>query len=187
MRIRGWQDIVADVVDADVDPNGWRAVGGTRARGVGEDLYFGHPRAGVYQLKTYAKNPYEVRGVGAKIARNLDDEIGSYLPTRDDGGRFAVRTPPSEAELADEALERKAGRLEATLKAHADAPTNPGDLFDDLMEVLESPAFGPMDYDQYGRPDELAELTDSFEEAEELLEAEFEDLVDDDGVNVGFQ
>ncbi|RBI64068.1 hypothetical protein DMJ13_06120 [halophilic archaeon] len=187
MRIRDWQDILQDVVERDVDPEGWRATGGTRAEGVGEDLYVGHPSAGVYHLKTYAKNPFEVRGVGTRVARSLDDEIGSYLPREDyREGRFAVQHPDAAPGDEEEAEER-AKRLEETIRAHADAPTNRADLFDDVMEAMESPAFGPMDYDNYDRPDAVEDLAATFEEAEELLDAELDDLIDEDEVGKGFQ
>lgn len=182
MRIREWQDILRDVIESEADPDGWRAVAGDRTKGLGEDLYLGHPRAGVYQLKTYAKNPVSVRGVGTQVARKLDDEIGSYLPEGDDG-RFAVRSAPD----SEEAAKDQAKRLEATIKAHADAPTTPDALFDDVMESIESPAFGPMEYDSYGRPENLNHLADGFEEAESLLNAELDDLIDEDDVGRGFQ
>ncbi|CCQ32738.1 hypothetical protein HLRTI_000711 [Halorhabdus tiamatea SARL4B] len=38
MRVRDWQDILGGVVENDRDPD-WRAVGGDRAGGIGEDLY----------------------------------------------------------------------------------------------------------------------------------------------------
>ncbi len=182
MRVRDWQDIVEDVADSGVDPEGWRAVAGDRKRGVGEDLYIGHPSGGVYQLKTFAKNPFEVRGVGTRVARKIDDEIGSFLPEKGDSGRFAVQTPPEDENDA----EQKAKNLQEVLKAHSDAPTTPGDLFDDVMAVLESPAFGPMEYDQFDRPDELDDLAATFEDAEEVLETEFEEIVDADEVGRGF-
>ncbi|MFW5938795.1 MAG: hypothetical protein ACOCSN_07625 [Halanaeroarchaeum sp.] len=181
MKVRDWQDIVQDVVDSNADPDGWRAVAGDRDAGVGEDFYVGHPSAGVFLLKTYAKNPFEVRGVGTQVARRIDDDLESLLPTAD-RGRFAVQ---QGAEDEDEA-KQKAQNLEEVLKTHAEAPTNPADLFDDVMETLESPAYGPMEYDQYGRPDELDGLADTFEEAEDILEAEFEDLIEDDDVDRGF-
>jgi hypothetical protein len=183
MRVRDWDDILSDVIEGDRDPKGWRAVAGQRQRGVGEDLYLGHPAAGVFHLKTYAKNPHELRGVGTQIARRVDDEIDPLLPRREnDTGRFAVQRPPEDESDA----EAKAKNLEEVLKAHADAPTTPGDLFDDVMEVLESPAFGPMEYDQYDRPDELDELATTFEEAEEILDAELDELVDEGDVDRGF-
>lgn len=181
MRVRDWQDLVGDVVDRDVDPADWRAVAGPRRRGIGEDLYLGHPSVGLYQLKTYAKNPFEVRGLGGRIARRLDDEIEPLLPN-DQAGRFAVQQAPRDEDEA----ERKARRLEETVKAHAEAPGEPDDLFVDLMDALESPAYGPMDYDNYDRPDRLDEFASTFEDAEDLLESEFEDLIEDDGVNRGF-
>ena len=182
MRIREWQDVLEDVTEANVDPDDWRAVAGDRSRGVGEDLYLAHPRAGVYVLKTYAKNPFEVRGVGTHVARKLDDEIGSFMPEEDASGRFAVRSPPEDEAHA----ESQASRLEEVIKTHADAPTTPAALFEDVMDALESPAFGPMAYDGYDRPDELEELSDRFEEAEELLNAELDDLIETDQVDRGF-
>ncbi len=182
MRIREWQDILEDVTERDGDPDDWRAIAGDRAGGVGEDMYLAHPNAGVFFLKTYAKNPFEVRGVGTQVARRLDDEIGSFMPARDGGGRFAVQSPPEDESHA----ETVSKRLETVLETHADAPTRPQDLFDDVMEAIESPAFGPMEYDQYDRPDELDSLADRFEEAEELLDAELEDIIETDDIDRGF-
>lgn len=183
MRVRDWQDIVRDVVEQDVEPDDWRAVAGDRRKGVGEDLYLGHPRVGVYHLKTYAKNPFQVRGVGTRVARNIDDEIGRLLPRKPDtGAHFAVQEPPEDEAEA----ETKASELEEVVKAHAEAPTRPQDLFEDMMETLESPAFGPMEYDRYGRPEALEDLSSEFERAEELLDAELDDLIDTDEVGRGF-
>lgn len=182
MRIREWQDLVEDVTERDVDPADWRAVAGDRAGGVGEDMYLAHPRAGVFLLKTYAKNPFDVRGFGARVARSLDDEIGAFLPDRDAGGRFAVQRPPTDESTA----ESQANRLQAVVEAHADAPTTPQDFFDDVMDAIESPAFGPMAYDGYDRPSELDDLSERFEEADELLHAELDDLIETDEVDRGF-
>ncbi|WEL20978.1 hypothetical protein [Halorhabdus sp. BNX81] len=181
MRVRDWQDILADVVENDRDPDGWRAVGGDRAGGIGEDLYLGHPSVGVYQLKTYAKNPYEVRGVGAEVARSLDDEIEPLFPEKG-AGRFGVQQPVEDEREARE----KANQLEAVVQEHAQASTSPDALFEDLMDALDSPAYGPIEFDAYGRPDAMDDLTETFEEAEELLDAELEDLIDEN-VGRGFQ
>lgn len=181
MRVRDWQEIVSDVIEKEVDPDGWRGVSGSRSRGVGEDLFLGHPRAGIYQLKTYAKNPYKVRGVGAQVARKLDDEIGEYLP-EDSTSRFAVQQAPTDESDA----KSKAKRLEETVKAHASAPTSPDDLFTDMMEAIDSPAYGPMEFELSDRPEGLRSLSSTFEEAEEMLETEFEELIEKDDINRGF-
>jgi hypothetical protein len=182
MRVRDWTDIVGDVVESEADPGDWRAVGGDRRGGVGEDLYIGHPAVGLFQLKTYAKNPYEVKGVGTQIARKVDGDLESMLPT-ETNGRFAVQQPPEDEEQA----ETVANRLEAVVEAHSEAPTTPEDFIDDALEAIESPAYGPMEFDQYGRPDYLDDLADTFEEPEDVLDAELEDIVEGDDVGRAFQ
>ena len=181
MRVRDWDDILEDVVESKADPAGWRAVGGDRANGIGEDLYVGHPAVGVYQLKTYARNPFEVQGVGAEVARRIDDDLDPLFP-EEGSGMFGVQQPMEDEDEAEDAV----SDLEEVVRAHADAPTTPDALFEDVMDVLDSPAYGPMEFDQHGRPDAMDDLADTFEEAEELLEAEFEDVVDE-GVDRGFQ
>ncbi|MFB6183948.1 MAG: hypothetical protein ABEI96_05280 [Haloarculaceae archaeon] len=180
MHVRDWQDILEDVVESDADPDGWRAVGGDRTGGLGEDLYIGHPSAGVFQLKTYAKNPFEVHGVGTEVARRIDDELDPLFPS-DGGGQFGVQQPAEDESDA----ERKAKKLETVLETHAEAPTTPDALFEDVMDALDSPAYGPMDFERNDRPDAMDDLTDTFEEAEQLLDAELDDLIDED-VERGF-
>ncbi|GAB7008733.1 hypothetical protein [Halorubrum trueperi] len=182
MRVRDWDNILADVAGGSADPDGWRAVAGSRHGGLGEDLYVGHPSVGVYHLKTYAKNPRDLRGVGTRVARRVDDELDPLLPDDEAAGRFAVQSPPEDAAQAKDV----ATRLRETLKVHAETPTSPDHLFEDVMEAVDSPAFGPMDYEFDGRPDELDELSDTFDEAEALLSAELEDLIDADDVDRGF-
>jgi AcrR family transcriptional regulator len=182
MRVRDWQDILDDVTDANADPDGWRAIAGQRPDGVGEDLYLGHPGVGVYHLKTYAKNPYDVRGVGTRVARKIDDDIDPHLPDAELRRRFAVQSPPDDEDEA----ESKARRLEETVKVHAEAPTTPDDLFRDMMDALDSPAYGPMEYELSDRPDGLDALSETFEEADELLSAELDDLIERDEVDRGF-
>ena len=182
MRIRDWQDVLAEVVEADADPQGWRAVGGDRRRGIGEDLYLAHPGVGVFQLKTYAKNPFEVRGVGSRVARRVDEDLDPLFPEQGTG-RFGV----SPAIDDEDDAERAARDLEEVVRTHADAPTTPDALFEDVMEAIESPAYGPMEFDEYGRPDSADRLADEFEEAERLLDADFEDVVEEAGTDRGFQ
>lgn len=182
MRVRDWQDIVSDVVEADVEPAGWRAVGGDRGNGVGENLFLSHPNVGVYQLKTYAKHPGSVKGVGTKVARQIDDDIEPLFPN-DTPARFAVNTPPEDEAAAEDA----ARRLEQVVKTHSEAPTSPEDFVDDVMDAIDSPAYGPIEFDQYGQPDALSDLSTTFEEAESVLDAELDDLIAADGVGRGIQ
>jgi len=182
MRVRDWDDIMNEVVESNADPAGWRAVGGDRASGIGEDLYVAHPDVGAFQLKTYAKNPFEVDGVGAHIARRVDEDIEPLFPEEDESqGLFGVQEPIKDEETAKERVQN----LETVVETHADAPTSPQALFEDIMDAVESPAYGPMEFDNYDRPESMGELTETFEEAEELLEREFEEIIDED-VERGF-
>lgn len=184
MRVRDWTDILRDVTESGDDPDEWRAVAGQRRAGVGEDLYLGHPTVGVFHLKTYAKNPYEVKGVGSQVARKVDGDIDSLLPRRDDStGRFAVRGAPEDEDHA----KSMAKRLTETLRVHADAPTTGEDLFGDVMDAIDSPAFGPMEFELSERPERLETLSTTFEDAEAALEAELDDLVERDEIGRGFQ
>jgi len=183
VRVRDWDDVLADVAESGADPDGWRAVGGRRAGGVGETLYLGHPAAGLYLVQTYARNPYEVEGVGTRVARTVDDGLAAMFPDGDEAGRFAVQSLPED----EDAAESIARNVRETVRAHADAPTEPDHLFEDLMDAVDSPAFGPMRYDGADRPDPLEALSDEFADAETLLDAELDDLVEDDGVDRGFQ
>ncbi|HET7324758.1 MAG TPA: hypothetical protein VFJ06_10530 [Halococcus sp.] len=182
MRVRDWQDILEDVVESKADAGDWRAVAGNRSAGIGEDMYLGHPSAGVFQLKTYAKNPFEVHGVGTQIARRIDDDLDSLFPD-DEAGRFGVQSPVEDEREA----KATATRLESVLEAHADAPTTPNDLFEDVMGALDSPAYGPIEHDNYGRPEGLDDLSGEFEEADRLLNTELDDLITEDETNRGFQ
>ena len=182
MRVHDWQDIIEDVVESDADGSDWRAVAGDRRGGPGEDMLLGHPSVGVFQLKTFAKNPYEVQGVGSRIARKVDEDLDPLFPDRDAGSRFGVNDGVGDEDEAEE----KAQQLETVLETHADAPTTPDALFEDVMNALDSPAFGPMEYDMYDRPDELESLSDTFEEAEDVLTAELDDLIEEREVGRGF-
>lgn len=129
MRVREWEDILEDVVESNADPGSWRAVGGDRTNGIGKDLYVGHPGVGVFQLKTYARNPYEVQGVGTRVTRRIDDELDPLFPERGTGA-FGVQQPADDEDDARE----KASELETILETHADAPTSPDALFEDVVD-----------------------------------------------------
>lgn len=177
MRVRDWQDILDDVVESTATPDDWRAVVGDRRDGLGEDLFLAHPRMGVYQLKTFAKNPLEVRGVGTRVASSVDADLAEHFPESTHPARFAVNRPPSNP---DEAAHRSRS-VAATVRAHRTAPTGPHDLFEDLMDALDSPAHGPLDLASGG----LEALRGTFEEPDGVLDAELEELIDRSGVGRG--
>lgn len=181
MRVRDWQEILGEVSETTADPDDWRAVVGNRRGGLGEDLFLAHPGMGVYQLKTFAKNPFDVRGVGTRVATSMDDDLAAHFPDLNDPVRFAINRPPDDP---NEAAER-AKSVEATVDAHRTAPTTPEDLFTDLMDALESPAHGPLELSEGDRPPGLEGLQETFQEPDSILEDELEELIDRTGVGHG--
>ena len=182
MRVRRWQDLLADITDQSSEPQDWSAVAGNRRDGLGEDLFIAHPQTGVFHLKTFAKNPYDVSGVGTRVARKIDDDLAPLFPNEEQADRFGIQRGPDDE---DEAAER-ASELTAVLNAHKQAPTTSGDLFQDVMEALDSPAYGPIQFDHNDRPESLDTLTGTFEEAEDILSKELDELISDEGVDRGF-
>ena len=43
------------------------------------DYYIFNPNISIYLLKEYEKNPFEIKGLGGKIARNIDDDIEAEI------------------------------------------------------------------------------------------------------------
>lgn len=182
MRVRDWQDILGAVIETDAEPGNWQAVVGNRRGGLGEELYLGHPGAGVFLLKTFAKNPHQIEGVGTKVARKIDDDLEALFPGPDSGGRFGIKRPIRNRAEAEDRSED----LKAVLDAHRNAPTAPDDFFHDVMEALGSPAHGPATFEMAGRSESIDRLAGTFEEADELLSAELDELIDRSGVGRGF-
>ena len=182
MQVRDWQDILQELIAQESDPQNWRAISGVRSEGIGEDLYLCHPRGGLYHLKTYAKNPFKIQGFGAKLARKIDDEIESHFPV-DVGGRFAIQKPFTE----EVEIKRATKKIEETIRVHSEAPTNPLDLFEDVMVAMKSPAYGPLDYRGIGnRPESLDILAMEFHDLNKKLERKLEGTIRDDEIGRGF-
>ncbi len=86
MKIKKRTEILDDIIrDAHKHPTGWHATFGKNTRHHTTDTYIFHRKCGIYLLKEYQKNPFHTRGVGAKLARKIDDDIltsgTSHKPT----------------------------------------------------------------------------------------------------------
>ncbi len=68
-------------------PESWKAVFGKDTQRMSRDYYIFNPNVGIFLLKEYQKNPFQVKGIGGKIARRVDDEIENIAtkPTGDFG------------------------------------------------------------------------------------------------------
>ena len=89
MKIKPRHQILNDIIkEAKTQPTGWKAAFGRDERLFSQDCYIFHPDTGIYLLKEYQKNPYHTRGIGTKIARQIDDEI--IQKTNDKSGEFGI-------------------------------------------------------------------------------------------------
>ena len=80
MKIKTRTEILNDVIrEGKKHPKGWKAVIGQDQKLLSNDYYILHPAIGIYLLKEYHKNPFEIKGVGCKIARRIDDEIEEQI------------------------------------------------------------------------------------------------------------
>ena len=88
-KIKPRHEILQDIItDAHKHPDGWKATFGQDREHLSTDCYISHPDIGIYLLKEYEKNPFERKGIGAKIARRIDDDITKKIQTH--SGDFGI-------------------------------------------------------------------------------------------------
>lgn len=89
MKIKQRNDILRDIIhDGKKHPKGWNAAFGKDTSSFSHDCYIFHPNIGIYLLKEYTKNPFEVKGVGSKLARHIDEDIEEQM--RKKSGDFGI-------------------------------------------------------------------------------------------------
>ncbi len=89
VKIKVRNDILKDIIrDGKKHPKGWNAAFGKDSTSFSHDCYIFHPNIGIYLLKEYNKNPFEVKGVGSKLARRIDEDIEEQM--RKKSGDFGI-------------------------------------------------------------------------------------------------
>lgn len=89
MKIKNRNEVLNDVIrDGEKHPKGWKAVFGEDKTCFSRDYYLLNRDIGIYFLKEYNKNPFEVKGIGGKIARRVDDGIDAEISKK--SGDFGI-------------------------------------------------------------------------------------------------
>ena len=89
MKIKPRNDILRDIIrDGKKYPKGWNATFGYDTNLFSHDCYIFHPNIGIYLLKEYNKNPFEVKGMGSKLARRIDEDIEEQITRK--SGDFGI-------------------------------------------------------------------------------------------------
>jgi len=79
-KIKTRNEILKDVIkDGKKYPKNWKAVFGKDTQRLSNDYYIFNPNIGIYFLKEYQKNPFEIKGIGGKIARHVDRDIDAEI------------------------------------------------------------------------------------------------------------
>lgn len=80
MKIKSRYEVLNDLIkNGKKHPKEWKAVFGSDEKRLSKDYYIFNPNVGIYLLKEHQKNPYEVLGVGGKIARNVDENVENEI------------------------------------------------------------------------------------------------------------
>jgi hypothetical protein len=80
LKIKVRNEILNDVIrDGKKHPKEWNAVFGKDKTSLSRDCYIFNPNVGIYLLKEYEKNPFEIKGLGGLVARHLDEEVQAQI------------------------------------------------------------------------------------------------------------
>jgi len=89
VNIKSRSDILNDVIRYGKKyPNNWKAVFGRDNKRLSRDYYIFNPKIGIFLLKEYEKNPFEIKGLGGKIARRIDEDIETEISKK--AGDFGI-------------------------------------------------------------------------------------------------
>ena len=80
VKIKTRNEILNDVIrEGKKHPKDWKAVFGKDNKSLSKDYYIFNSNIGIYLLKEYEKNPFEIKGLGGKIARHVDEDIEAEI------------------------------------------------------------------------------------------------------------
>ncbi len=72
-------------------PGEWKAISAPIRDYSGSDLLLFHPISGpVYQIRAYEKNPFEIQGIGTRLARSVDDDFLRLIEKQKQAGNMGI-------------------------------------------------------------------------------------------------
>ncbi|MEE9440474.1 MAG: hypothetical protein V3V27_00930, partial [Candidatus Thermoplasmatota archaeon] len=122
-----------------------------------------NPNIGIYLIKEYHKNPYQVKGVGSKIARNIDEDIEKTI--RKDSGDFGVVQ----------------GDIQKIIR-NIDKGIHPQKIFEEGLKGNDLGIKVPVKGKASTSQEAFNYLNTSFSTKQKKLDSKFEKIMNDDGV-----
>lgn len=137
----------------------------------GNDWFLGHPKVGLYQFKSYKKNPYTTKGVGTKLTKNVDNDIKENFE-KDSDTIFGV--------LPDKIKKSRKRRTEKLLKKQEF--NDPSTLFKKILDGLGINIRGKLTHSSKNEPEPVKNLKGTFDEEQKQLTEEFKKILNNDDV-----
>ena len=166
MKIKSRREVLNDVIrDAKKNPKGWKAVFGKDKERLSRDYYIFNPNIGIYLLKEYQKNPFDIRGTGGKIARNVDEDIEADISKY--AGDFGI-------------IQGDIKKISKNILKGI----NPKDIFDSAIKG-ENEDMGismPMRGHASSSKDSFTHLHNTLSTRQKRLDSKFEKMAKDDGL-----
>ncbi len=173
MKIRDLNEIFDEIKEEgkkiDKKDDWW--AGKARNKEIGNEWFMGHPDVGLYQFKSYQKNPYSSTGVGAKLTKNVDDEIEK---------KFEKQTNSIFGVLPDKINKNRKKRAKRLIENPKH--NNPSKLFKNLLNTLGINIRGSLSQSRKGEPTSIQELKGEFDEEQKQLTNEFKKILNRDDI-----
>ena len=169
MKIKARHDILRDIIrDGKKYPNGWHAAFGKDSSLLSHDCYIFHPQIGIYLLKEYNKNPFEVKGIGLKLARHIDQDIEEQVTQK--SGNFGI-------------IQGDVRRI----LANVNRGIPPQQIFTSAMRGEDLGITIPVQGHASASKDTFHSLKGTFSSQQRKLESRFEKMVTDDGLYTSYE
>jgi hypothetical protein len=165
VKIKSRNDILNDIIqDGKKHPQGWKAVFGKDKERLSKDCYLFNPEIGIYLLKEYNKNPFEIRGIGGKISRHVDEDIEAEISKH--SGDFGIIQ----------------GDFQRILK-NLEKGIHPQKIFDAAFKGRRNLGISiPLSGNASTSKDTFKCLHDTMSTSQKRLDSKFEKMATDDGL-----
>ncbi|UCG01123.1 MAG: hypothetical protein JSW11_16085 [Candidatus Heimdallarchaeota archaeon] len=92
MAIKSLQEILKDILkEGRKTPGEWKTLLAPTSDRFGSDLLLFHPTTGpIYQVRAYEKNPFQMTGMGTRIARNVDEDFLKLIRRKKSHGNLGI-------------------------------------------------------------------------------------------------
>ena len=168
MKIKSRNEILNDIIkNAKKYPKDWKAIFGKDKERLSRDYYIFNPSIGIYLLKEYQKNPFEVKGIGEKIARHVDEDIENEITKH--AGDFGIIQ----------------GDIRRILK-NMEKGIHPQKIFEAAIKGNDMGLSMPVRGHASASEDSFTDLHDTLSTKQKRLDSKFEKIASDDGLYTSY-